>query len=262
MIYLERRPSPLLAGCVEKLWYACAPGLAHQHELVLPGGKIQFVISLAADHLTDCTPCGDTLAAPALLVGARTSAELIATRDMEQLAGVVFRPGGLGPWLRERADLFYEQSLSLADLWPAKTLRERLRDSISPELTLRNLDQALCEQASARERRIHVRGALSLLGSLSVRETARELGISERRLHLVFSEDVGLSPKQWSRVRRFQRALCALYKGVDMRWAELATTCGYADQAHFSRDFRRFSGVDPTTYSVSRGRWKNHIAVG
>jgi AraC-like DNA-binding protein len=141
-------------------------------------------------------------------------------------------------------------------------LRERLREaSTSPEQTLRILDQALCEKASGRERRVHVRGALSMLGSLSVRETARELGISERRLHLVFSEDVGLSPKQWSRVHRFQRAVCALHKGVDMRWAELAATCGYADQAHFSRDFRSFSGVDPTTYSAGRGRWKNHLAV-
>jgi AraC-like DNA-binding protein len=262
MIYLQRKPSPPLAECVEMLWYACAPHVPHQHELVLPGGKIQFVISLAAEHLTDCTPEGDTLAPPALLVGARTSAELIATCDMKHLVGVVFRPGGLGPWLRERADLFYEKSQSLGDLWPTKMLRERLREASSPELTLRILDQALCEQASARERRVHVRGALNMLGSLSVRETARELGISERRLHLVFSEDVGLSPKQWSRVRRFQRAVCALHKGVDMRWAELAITCGYADQAHFSRDFRCFSGVDPTTYSVSRGRWKNHIAVG
>ena len=142
-------------------------------------------------------------------------------------------------------------------------LRDRLREvAAAPEQVLCVLDRGLCEQASARERRGHVRRAVSLLSSLSVRETARELGISERRLHLVFSEDVGLSPKQWSRVRRFQRALCALYKGVDMRWAELAITCGYADQAHFSRDFRRFSGVDPTTYSVSRGRWKNHIALG
>jgi AraC-like DNA-binding protein len=262
MIYLQRKPSPPLAECVEMLWYACAPDVPHQHELVLPGGKIQFVISLAAEHLTDCTPEGDTPAPPALLVGARTSAELIATCDMKQLVGVVFRPGGLGPWLRERADLFYEKSQSLGDLLPTKTLRERLREASSPELTLRILDQALCEQASARERRVHVREALNMLGSLSVRETARELGISERRLHLVFSEDVGLSPKQWSRVRRFQRAVCALHKGVDMRWAELAITCGYADQAHFSRDFRCFSGVDPTTYSVSRGRWKNHIAVG
>jgi AraC-like DNA-binding protein len=94
-----------------------------------------------------------------------------------------------------------------------------------------------------------------------VGETARELGISARRLHHVFSEDVGLSPKQWSRVRRFQRAVRALHQGAEMRWAELAVVCGYADQSHFSRDFHSFSGIDPTTYAASRGRWQNHVAV-
>jgi AraC-like DNA-binding protein len=262
VIYLERKPSPALAGCVETLWYACAPNLSHQRELVLPGGKIQFVISLAADHLTECTATGDAPLAPALLVGARTSAELIATRDMKKLAGVVFRPGGLGPWLRERADLFYEQSQSLSDLGPIKRLGERLRElAATPEVTLQVLDEMLCEQASARERRSHVLEALRLLRSLSVRQTAHALGISERRLHIVFSEDVGLSPKQWSRVRRFQRVVRALHQGADVRWAELAVTCGYADQSHFSRDFRSFSGLDPTTYSASRGRWQNHVAV-
>lgn len=262
MIYLERRPSPALAGCVETLWYACAPDVVHDRELVLPGGKIQFVISLAADHLTDCRFEGDVAVAPALLVGARTSAELVATGDMKRLAGVVFRPGGLGPWLRERAELFFEQSISLGDLWPMEAWRDRLRDlAMTPELTLQVLDEMLCERASARERRSHVRGALNLLRSLSVHETARTLGISERRLHSIFSEDVGLSPKQWSRVQRFQRALRALHQGCDMRWAELAATCGYADQAHFSRDFRSFSGIDPTTYSASRGRWQNHVAL-
>jgi AraC-like DNA-binding protein len=247
---------------VETLWYACAPDVQHQRELVLPGGKIQFVISLAAEHLTDCSPKGDLPIAPALLVGARTSAEMVATCDMKRLAGVVFRPGGLGPWLRERAELFFEQSISLCDLWPMEALRDRLRDlAATPEVTLRVLDEMLCERASARERRSHVRGALSLLRSLTVHETARALGISERRLHNVFSEDVGLSPKQWSRVRRFQRAVRALHQGVEMRWAELALSCGYADQAHFSRDFRSFSGIDPTTYSSSRGRWQNHVAL-
>jgi AraC-like DNA-binding protein len=262
MVYLERRPSPALAECVEMLWYACAPNVPHARELVLPRGRIQFVISLAADHLTDCTAERDLTVAPALLVGARTSAELIATHDMKQIAGVVFRPGGLGPWMRERADLFYQQSVPLNDLWPMEHLRERMREpAATPEATLRALDEALCAQASGLERRSHVRQALSLLRSCSVRETARVLGISERRLHLVFSEDVGLSPKQWSCVQRFQRAVRALHRGDDMRWAELAATCGYADQAHFSRDFRSFSGIDPTTYSASRGRWQNHVAV-
>jgi AraC-like DNA-binding protein len=62
-------------------------------------------------------------------------------------------------------------------------------------------------------------------------------------------------------VQRFQRAVRALHNGVEMKWAELAATCGYADQAHFSRDFRSFSGIDPTTYSASRGRWQNHVAL-
>jgi AraC-like DNA-binding protein len=262
VIYLERKPSPALAGCVEMLWYASAPHVPHQRELVLPGGKIQFVISLAADHLTTCNPEGDVSVAPALLVGARTSAELVATCDMKRLVGVIFRPGGLGPWLRERADLFYEQSLSLSDLWPMEAVRERLRElATTPEMTLQILDETLCEQASARDRRSHVRQALSLLRTLNVRETARELGISERRLHHVFSEDVGLSPKQWSRVRRFQRVVRALHQGAEMRWAELAVACGYADQPHFSRDFHSFSGIDPTTYIASRGRWQNHIAM-
>src|SRR6201986_1123045 len=128
MIYLQRKPSPPLAECVEMLWYACAPHVPHQRELVLPGGKIQFVISLAADHLTDCGPEGDVAVAPALLVGARTSAELVAAGDMKRLAGVVFRPGGLGPWLRERAELFFERSLSLCDLWAVEGLRDRLRE--------------------------------------------------------------------------------------------------------------------------------------
>jgi AraC-like DNA-binding protein len=260
MIYLERKPSPALAACVETLWYACVPGLPHQRELVLPGGKIQFVISLAADHLTDCTAKGDVPTAPSLLVGARTSAELIATGDMKKLAGVVFRPGGLGPWLRERADLFYGQSQSLSDLWPVEPMRERLRD-LAPEVALQVLDETLCEQASGRERRSHVLQALRSLRSLSVRETAHALGISERRLHTVFSEDVGLSPKQWSRVRRFQRAVRALHQGDEMRWAELAVACGYSDQSHFSRDFRSFSGIDPTTYREAHGRWQNHVML-
>jgi|SRR5579859_5361681 len=262
MIYLERRPSAALAGCIETLWYASGSDMPHRRELVLPGGKIQFVISLAANHLTDCRAEGDVAVAPALLVGARTSAGLVATGDMKRLAGVVFRPGGLGPWLRERAELFFEQSVSLGDLWPVQAWRDRLRDlDTTPEITLQILDEMLCERASGRQRRSHVCGALSLLRSLSVAETAHALGISERRLHRVFSEDVGLSPKQWSRVRRFQRAVGALHQGCDMRWAELAVTFGYADQAHFSRDFHSFSGIDPTTYSASRGQWRNHVPL-
>src|SRR5208283_6042038 len=97
--------------------------------------------------------------------------------------------------------------------------------------------------------------------SSSVAECSRSIGISERRLSQVFREHVGLSPKLWCRIRRFQSAAEALHRGVEIPWAELALACGYYDQPHFANDFRAFSGIDPTTYSTKQLRWQNHIPV-
>jgi AraC-like DNA-binding protein len=77
----------------------------------------------------------------------------------------------------------------------------------------------------------------------------------------VFREHVGIAPKMWCRIRRFQAALQALHTGVDVPWAELALRCGYYDQSHFANDFQAFSGINPTTYSSSRGPWQNHVPI-
>ena len=261
MVYLECRPSLPLAASIRSLWYACAPDLPHERERVLPNGCIQIVISLAADALTDCD--GDTLTPlpAAILVGARGRYEVVHTRDMAELAGIVFRPGGLGPWLQQPADRFFEQSVALDDVWPVQDMRDRLREAGTPSHKLALLDALLVERLRGRELRMRpaIQCALAGLTRNSVRQTALAVGLSERRLHQIFREDAGLSPKLWSRVYRFQKALAALHSGEETRWDRLALDCGYFDQSHFSNDFRAFSGIDPTTYSGRRGRWQNHV---
>ena len=86
-------------------------------------------------------------------------------------------------------------------------------------------------------------------------------GSADRRMPPSLVEEVGLSPKAWCRVQRFQQAVRLLHAGADLRWAELALECGYYDQSHFANEFRAFSGVDATTYSAGRTRWANHITV-
>ena len=263
MLYLECKPSLPLAASIRSFWYACAPDVPHDRERVLPNGCIQIVISLAADELTDCD--GDVLKPlpAAILVGARGRYEVVHTRDMAELAGIVFHPGGLGPWLRQPADRFFEQSVSLDDVWPVRDLRDRLRAVPGPAQKLALLDSLLIERLGGRELRMRpaIQCALAGLTSHSVRETAQAAGLSERRLYQIFREDAGLSPKLWSRVYRFQRAVRALHSGEAARWDRLALDCGYFDQSHFSNDFRAFSGIDPTTYSERRGRWQNHVHV-
>ncbi len=83
-------------------------------------------------------------------------------------------------------------------------------------------------------------------GAASVHELAAELGCSRRHLTRRFHAEVGLAPKAFARVLRFDRAARLLRAGESC--AEVAYTCGYYDQPHFNRDFREHAGTTPGDY--------------
>jgi AraC-like DNA-binding protein len=176
----------------------------------------------------------------------------------------LFQPGGFAGLFRERADLFFERSIALDDVWVSARLIDRLSEAPIPAERLRILDVLLTQLFQEGTRRSElVDQAMHLFRdrALSVAQCARSVGVSERRLSQVFHEEVGVSPKMWCRIRRFQTAVRALHNGVDVPWAELALRCGYYDQSHFANDFRAFSGINPTTYCARRGPWQNHVPM-
>jgi AraC-like DNA-binding protein len=269
MLYLERIPAAPLSRFVRTLWYAQARDIVAHRERILPTGRVQVILSLARDFLLDC-PEGacDRRISPALVVGARSTYEIIDSSDMTDLIGVVFTPGGFAPFATDAVHLFSNRSVPLVDIWgvSAQTLRCQLLEIRLPEARLRCLERFLMGRlAEYRSRNEIVDFALNRFRHApriaTVRDVARSTGWSERRFSQIFRESVGLSPKTWCRIQRFQRVVRQLHAGVDVRWAELALDCGYYDQSHFANEFRAFSGVDATTYSVSRTRWANHIAV-
>lgn len=91
-------------------------------------------------------------------------------------------------------------------------------------------------------------------GDLRVANIASHLGWSRKRLVTEFRDDIGLSPKLFSRIVRFGRATELAMSSEIGGWAELATACGYADQAHMTREFVEFSGAPPR-------RWQREIGL-
>jgi AraC-like DNA-binding protein len=85
-------------------------------------------------------------------------------------------------------------------------------------------------------------------GSASVGELASNSDMSPRQLERLFARHLGLGPKLLGRILRFQHALRALMRDPGTTLAEVATQVGYFDQAHFIKDFRRFSGGVPRGY--------------
>ena len=77
----------------------------------------------------------------------------------------------------------------------------------------------------------------------SVSAIAAALGVSERQFERRFLARVGVTPKRFATLRRFERALAQATTAPSLTAAAL--DAGYYDQSHFIRDFRRFAGSSP-----------------
>lgn len=103
------------------------------------------------------------------------------------------------------------------------------------------------------------RRMLATAGRLRIGELCAELGCSRKHILRRFSEQIGVAPKTFARILRFERAAHLLGHrdgaswvpesehgaGSELSWAEVAAECGYFDQAHMNRDFRQFAGIAP-----------------
>jgi len=93
----------------------------------------------------------------------------------------------------------------------------------------------------------------------SVRSVGDRVGLSPRRLIDRFSARTGLPPKLFARIMRFQRVLSAM--DMKVSWADLATSHGFADQAHLVREFHAFAATTPTAFRARSTAERNHAPV-
>lgn len=181
--------------------------------------------------------------------------------------GVHFRAGGAFPFLRIPAEEFHNARIPLDIIYGAgaRELRERLIAAASPPRKFAILEEFLLRRMlPARALHGAVLHGLRWLegnGSPGVTEVVRETGLSERRFSRVFSEQVGMTPKLFQRVRRFQRTIATLPRRTEIDWASAALDAGYYDQAHFIHDFRAFSSVTLGAFVAARIGQPNHLPL-
>jgi AraC-like DNA-binding protein len=181
--------------------------------------------------------------------------------------GVQFKPGGAFPFLPMPASELSGLEVELGTLWgsAADALRERLLAVPSVTEKFRVLGRAL-QRAFDRERPRHpvVDFALREFHSDAnprVADVVARTGYSARRFIDLFTVEVGLTPKRYQRVQRFQRMIRQLNGSDVVDPTDAALTCGYFDQSHFIHDFQAFAGLSPTAYLARRGLHANHVPL-
>jgi AraC-like DNA-binding protein len=271
MTYRTYIPQPPLSDFVALLWLYEGEELAHTKERLLPTGTVELVINLRDDPLRVYDRQNhDQFQSfnESLVCGAHSEFFVIDTASQDLVMGVHFKPGGAFPFFNLPAGELQNTHVSLDTLWGAAAgdLREQLLETTTPEARFHSLEQALLTQITHPLTR-HPAVTLALKALYrepppgKIADVTRQIGLSQRRFIQLFNEEVGLTPKLFSRVRRFQEVLHLINGNQQVEWADIALTCGYFDQAHFIHDFQSFSGLNPTAYLSRRREHFNHVPL-
>jgi AraC-like DNA-binding protein len=250
--YEIHKPAPPLSAFVEYLWWL-SDKPAHAYERIMASGTQELVINLHENSFDIRSAAGDGHArrfSGAMVSGAYSSYFVIDTRAHVSLLGVHFKPGSAWPVLGIPPGELADMHADLDALWgkAARELRERLGNIVKRGDRFRVLEEWLQTRLARPCRRhpaVPVAASNLACGAASVGQVAKDLGLSRRRLIELFTAEVGMTPKLFGRVQRFQRAL-ALARSTSCSWAEVAPQVGYCDQSHLVRDFVSFSGFAPT----------------
>lgn len=242
------RPNPLLRDRVVSIERVLSHGHASQ---VLPSTGAVLGLQISGRILGPDGPLS-TLG----VTGIPDSVRRYSYEGPTETFLVRFQPQGAA-CLGIPSDRIRGQSVALDDLWEgmrraqAVQLMSALHACVDTTGRVALLEEFLMSLPFRRDMRLE--RALQRLDrsdhldeAASVAGVARELGLSERQLERLFRERVGISPKRYARLRRFERAV-KLTRELGAL-SEVASVSGYADQAHFIREFRSFTGTTPRRY--------------
>lgn len=181
---------------------------------------------------------------------------LYADGNVEMIV-VVFQPYTLKAFLNLPISLLQNQEVSGYDLESKylKQLATQIFDCENTNLCISLIEQWLLSQiadvlTSKTAYNIkRITAAIKQLFAISatpVTELASVACLSKKQFERLFNELVGVNPKEYARIVRFQKSLKLLqHCSEDANQAQLAYQCGYADQSHFIREFKQFSGYTP-----------------
>jgi len=252
------KPKPPLSKFVDTFWLFEGHNSENKTERILPTGTLELAINLRQNELRfydAVRPENCSRLSGAVVSGASGRGFTPDAPEEVFIIGVHFKPGGAFPFLGLPAGDLADTHVDLETLWgpSAGRLRERLCEVRTSVERFQLLQEALLSRLGhGVEQHYAVSAGLEMFGKNHsgprVREAAKYLGLSQRRLIQVFKAEVGMTPKLFSRIQRFQQTRALIHHSPSINWADFAVDLGYFDQSHLIREFLEFSGLSPTDY--------------
>lgn len=196
----------------------------------------------------------DQVALPkASLSGLRSAVRLIRYEPVSAVLVVLFKAAAVPAFFPQPVNELFEQSIALDNFLPASEvsgLEERLAEAGSDELRIAVIEQFLLAKLQWQKGDAIVREAVRRIqacaGQVKINALARHLYVSQDVLEKRFRKITGSSPKHFASIIKLETIIHTNKRHRAL--APVALDAGYFDQAHFNRDFKRFTGQTPGTF--------------
>lgn len=263
MSYQRIRPDSQLSQLIECYWQVDDPSTTPALQKIIPDGFPEIIFHFGAPYRIRIESSWDIQAMN--LVGGQIDRHvMLGNTGASDILAVKLRPATLTKWFGISMDQLTNRVVNLLEIWPAHmssiTQAIRTRNSHPDRVQLLNdfFRSLPVTENGAVDQALEV--IFNNHGMISVADLTREVGVGERQLQHLFRRFVGLSPKRYARVIRFNYIFECIRKG-SKNGSDLAFEAAFYDQSHFIRSFRDFTGENPGEYGFDQKNLANFFLM-
>ena len=260
MIFNQFEPPENFQNYIESLVYFEGYTPEHSIEKIVPDGRINLIFELDGfkRHVFDNETLEPKLDFTKVwFSGVHRNLINISTHQDSSMFVVRFKPSGAYPFLPKPVFEFTDKVLpaeqifgdeifeirtailgkedpeekkEIAEIW----LNERFDEAKTPKEAIYKSVQKIINDPHFQEN--------------NLKELIGESGYSQKQFISLFKEYVGVAPKYFQRIVRFNEILAKIQADEKLSWTEISYDCGFYDQAHFIKEFQHFCGVNPEAH--------------
>ena len=259
MQYQEIVPGNRLKQYVKCYYIYESSSDAAYDDIVFPSGCLEIIFNLGTGQWQTGSAGAFVTNPPVELWGQILRPLAIRSVGKNTMLGIRFFPHAAAYFLPDKVDIFNDQVADLGDLAGSavKGLHQQLLETPSWQQRIALIENYLLQMLDRTEGKLQkgvvVSGVMHEMVQQgffdNIENVASRYGITSRYLQRLFLQYTGLTPKLYTKINRFQNSLKLMSK-KDSSLTAIAYDCGYADQSHFIREFKSFTGLTPSGYSI------------
>lgn len=229
----------------------------HSIERVVPTGHIYLIFEL--DGFTRYTYDKETLKpnntyTEVWVSGMQKDYISISAHQKSEMFVIQFKPYGAYPFFHFPIQELNEKIVPATELFGKRILllRDEILKNGSPQEKFKVAEDWLNKRFD--QDKVPPIEILEVIEKLAVEPMANYSLVFENypktQKHLIdqFKKYVGLTPKHYQRILRFNEILQQIYKAEKIEWSQVAYQCEFADQSHFIKEFKYFAGINPQKF--------------